>query len=110
MKKGIFFMGLFLSLCLTPCVLAQSGDGATWAQTRPEDGAGYDLDWWTDDGGGDTSPSGTGYSIGGTIGQADAATWQGIGGYTLAGGFWVTGPAVDGYEVFLPLVIRGTGP
>ncbi len=71
---------------------------------------GYDLDWWTADGGGDMSPAGTGYSLSGTVGQPDAATWQGASGYTLSGGFWVTGPAMDGYEVFLPLVIRGSGP
>ncbi len=75
-----------------------------WAQEE-----GYDLDWWTLDGGGASSPSGTGYTLGGTVGQPDAAVWQDA-GYTLSGGFWLTGPAVAGYEVFLPVVIRSSGP
>ena len=39
------------------------------------------------DSGGVTFGSGGGYTLGGTAGQPDAATWSG-GGYTLDGGFW----------------------
>jgi hypothetical protein len=63
---------------------------------------GYDLSWWTVDGGGGML-SGGGYTLGGTAGQPDAAMWTG-GGYTLAGGFW-GGVAVE-YHVYLPLVLR----
>jgi hypothetical protein len=78
---------------------------------------GYDLDWWTvDDGGANNQAGANGYSLGGTIGQPDAATWQagGTGGsqthpYQLSGGFWFTGLAVTGYEIFLPVIVQG-GP
>ncbi|MBN1137575.1 MAG: hypothetical protein JXM73_13390 [Anaerolineae bacterium] len=65
---------------------------------------GYDLSWWTVDGGGHTFSAGGGYSLGGTIGQADAGVLSGT-GYRLAGGFWSGGAAV--YEIYLPLVLRG---
>ncbi len=97
MKQTVLLTLLILVwLLLVPAAQAQDGD--------------YELVWWTADGGGMTGQGGAnGYFLGGTIGQHDAATWTG-GGYTLSGGFWVTGPAMDGYEVFLPLVIRGSGP
>jgi hypothetical protein len=60
--------------------------------------AGYDLTWWTADGGGGNS-AGNGYSLNGTIGQPDAGTLS-SGNYRLEGGFWGGGvparlPAVD---------------
>lgn len=64
---------------------------------------GYDLSWWTVDGGGATWSEGGGYSLGGTIGQADAGALGG-GGYTLLGGFW--GGAAVQYRAYLPLVMR----
>jgi hypothetical protein len=63
--------------------------------------AGYDISWWTVDGGGATLNSGGGYALGGTIGQPDAGLMSG-GDYTLSGGFWIAG----GYSTYLPLVIR----
>ena len=72
-------------------VLAQSGDG-------------YDLTWWTVDGGGVGAGLPGPYSLGGTIGQADAETLAG-GGYTLVGGFW-HGGGVSGQYIYLPLVLR----
>lgn len=68
-----------------------------------QSGGGYDLSWSTIDGGGYTFSEGGGYSLGGTIGQADAGALSG-GGYTLAGGFW--GGAAAQYRVYLPLVVR----
>ena len=56
--------------------------GVVSAQT----GGGYDLTWWTVDGGGG-SLSGGGYTLMGTAGQPDAGSVGG-GGYTLSGGFW----------------------
>ena len=50
-------------------------------------GGGYDLSWWTVDGGGTTSGTGGVYALAGTIGQPDAGTLSG-GAYTLDGGFW----------------------
>jgi len=92
MKWVTIFSLVTLALLLAPVAWAQEG---------------YDLSWWTVDGGGASPPSGTGYTLGGTIGQPDAATWQGASTYTLSGGFWFTGPALAGYEVFLPVIVRG---
>ena len=63
---------------------------------------GYDLSWWTVDGGGGVSSS-PGYSLAGTIGQPDAGVLSGP-GYTLSGGFWQGGGSI--YHVYLPLVMR----
>ncbi len=53
---------------------------------------GYDLGWWTVNGGGETFSTGGGYNLGGTIGQADAGQTTSGGWYGLSGGFW---PAAD---------------
>jgi hypothetical protein len=49
---------------------------------------GYDLSWWTVDGGGDTHVSGGAYALGGTIGQLDAGGEVAGSPYSLLGGFW----------------------
>jgi NADPH-dependent 2,4-dienoyl-CoA reductase/sulfur reductase-like enzyme len=66
--------------------------------------AGYDLSWWTIDGGGYTFSSGGEYELGGTIGQPDA--WRGAttGAYSLSTGFWSCGP--PRYDTYLPLVLK----
>lgn len=64
---------------------------------------GYDLSWWTVDGGGGMFSTGGNYSLGGTIGQPDAGPLAGT-GYILAGGFWSGGGQL--YRVYLPLVMR----
>ena len=58
--------------------------------------AGYDLSWYTIDGGGGTSTGGT-YDVSGTAGQPDAGiAMTGGGGYSITGGFWpAAGPAVN---------------
>jgi hypothetical protein len=65
--------------------------------------AGYTLDWWTVDGGGQTEPDGIGYTLSASIGQPDADVWSG-GSYTLSGGFW--GGEGAQYAVYLPVVLR----
>ena len=67
-------------------------------------GAGYELSWYSIDGGGGMFSTGGGYSLGGTIGQPDAGTLSG-GSYALQGGFWSGG--ANAYKVFLPLVMKG---
>jgi len=84
----VLFLGLALAFA-TVTVLAQSGSG-------------YDLSWWTVDGGGRMGSAANGYALGGTAGQPDAAVWFG-GDYRLAGGFW---GAVE-YRIYLPLVLKG---
>ena len=66
-------------------------------------GGGYDLTWWTVDGGG-AAVSGGGYSLMGTTGQPDAGPTLSGGGYTLVGGFW--GGAAPPYYAYLPLVLQ----
>lgn len=66
--------------------------------------SGYDLSWWTVDGGGGTA-SGASYTLVGTIGQPDAGILTG-GNYTLGGGFWRGGVAAAEYKVYLPMILR----
>jgi hypothetical protein len=67
---------------------------------------GYELSWWTVDGGGHTYSTGGGYELGGTIGQPDAGVLAG-GGYTLSSGYWRGGAVVRNPYLFcLPLVLR----
>jgi hypothetical protein len=89
-KRLIFvvaFLGLLIVLSST---LAQADDG-------------YDLSWWTVDGGGQTFSSDGRYSLGGTAGQCDAGILEG-GDYMLVGGFW-SGAKVE-YLLCLPLALR----
>ncbi len=65
--------------------------------------SGYDLSWYTIDGGGATFSVGGGYSLGGSIGQPDAGSMGG-GSYQLNGGFW--GGAAINYNIYLPLVFK----
>ena len=70
-------------------------------------GGGYDLSWWTVDGGGLISSQGRGYVLGGTAGQPDAGASMSGGDYTLAGGFWGVGSAGgSGGDVYLPIVVK----
>lgn len=52
------------------------------------EGQPYELDWATVDGGGVTASSGGAYTLGGTVGQADAGSVASGGVYSLRGGFW----------------------
>ena len=102
MKRTASLVALVALLMLASLVLARG-------QTRGSapTGSGYDLAWWTVDGGGTTSITGGGYTLGGTAGQPDAGALAG-GGYTLAGGFWGGGAAAI-HSVYLPLVLRNSG-
>jgi hypothetical protein len=67
---------------------------------------GYELPWWTVDGGGTSALAGAGYTLAGTAGQPDAGGLIG-GGYTLSGGFWRGGAApASPYAIYVPLVKR----
>ncbi len=86
-KASIALLALLCGLVLANAVLAQDG---------------YDLSWWTVDGGG-TASSAEGYTLTGAIGQPDADLLVG-GGYTLSGGFWAG--LLARYESYLPLIMR----
>jgi len=75
-----------------------------WALAASGDG--FDLSWFSIDGGGGES-NGGGYVLIGTIGQPDVGGLSG-GGYYLAGGFWpaqVPGAPAD-HSAYLPLILR----
>lgn len=65
-------------------------------------GGGYEMPWFTVDGGGGESAGG-GFTLAGTIGQADAGALSG-GPFTLVGGFWPGAGA--NFLRFLPIVLR----
>ena len=69
--------------------------------TLPQDS--YELSWYSIDGGGATLSEGGSYSLGGSIGQADAGAMSG-GSYSLIGGFWAGVPA--NYSAFVPIAVR----
>ena len=92
MKRTLTPVFLVAALSLVAStVLAQSGSG-------------YEVAWWTVDGGG-RQMSAAQYTVVGTAGQHDANALAG-GGYTLAGGFWGGGAVTLGYDIYLPLVLR----
>jgi hypothetical protein len=68
---------------------------------------GYEITYWTVDGGGATFSAGGNYQLGGTVGQPDAGQLTG-GSYKLGGGFWGGGAAAPPPTPigprFLPLV------
>ena len=95
MKRTLFIASILLILLV----------GVSLASAQTLDG--YTIDWWTTGGGGGTSAA-EGYSLSGSIGQADAGEMSG-GGYTVTGGFWgdaVEQAAVQPYQSYLPLVKR----
>ena len=66
---------------------------------------GFNLSWWTVDGGGGISSGGV-YSLSATIGQPDAGSLSG-GEFTLAGGFWSEEVSLPPPQMlYLPLVNR----
>ncbi len=100
MRKQISKRGLCLALiALVVCVVVVSRSAYP---ANAQTGGTYDLTWNSIDGGGAMLSAGGSYSLGGTIGQADAGTLSG-GSYTLAGGFW-GGAAIN--NIYLPLVLR----
>lgn len=85
-----------ISLALVLLLLAM-----TWSALAVD---GYDLSWWTVDGGGGSATGGT-YTLTGTAGQPDAGALTG-GQYTLGGGFWGGGALTRDYNLFLPLILK----
>jgi hypothetical protein len=81
--------------------LLVGGGLAAYAQT----GGGYDLTWWTVDGGGETGISGGGYTVLSTAGQPDAEVPISGGEYTLLSGFWPEAVVPPG-DIFLPIILK----
>ena len=67
---------------------------------------GWDLSWWTVDGGGHTFSTGGNFRLGATIGQPDAGVLS-AGDFILTGGVWSGGMAAPvRYSTYLPVVLR----
>ena len=95
MLRVMMFLLAVSALCLAAAsVIVAAPDSPT---------NGYSISWWTVDGGGGNSSSGP-YTLGGTIGQADAQTSSG-GVYVLTGGFW-NESVIRGYRVYLPIILK----
>lgn len=96
-----------MTLTVLLLVFIALGQTAATSSSPPNFGAStadYDLSWWTVDGGGGHGTGQGGYALDGTIGQPDAGVMAG-GDYTLSGGLWAGGGAVE-HCVYLPLVLR----
>jgi hypothetical protein len=89
-----------VALALLMLVLLGSPQSARPANAQS--GGTYDLTWNSIDGGGGMFSAGGAYTLGETIGQADAGTMSG-GSYTLNGGFWVDWL---GNHLNLPLILK----
>ncbi len=89
-------------LSVLALVFVALSTGLVQAQAPAAPTTGYEITWYTIDGGG-AMPGGGSYSLGGTIGQPDAGTLSG-GSYSLNGGFW--GGGTTNYAVYLPLVLK----
>ena len=102
MKRTILLLAMATMILGSSAVLAQTNGGASAGL-----GTGYDLSWWTVDGGGGTV-NGGGYTMMGTAGQADTGPALSGGGYTLTGGFWA-GRSAGGptsHTTYLPVVSK----
>jgi hypothetical protein len=92
--RMVIFSLVFLALISASAALADGG---------------FDIPWWTVDGGGGQSSGGS-YSVMGSVGQADTGTMSG-GQYSVNGGFWNAEGAVfptplpAGQWIYLPMVI-----
>jgi hypothetical protein len=95
MNKHIKYGLLLLSL-----IAVWLAYGSVLAQT----GGGYDLSWWTVDGGG-SAVSGGAYALMGTVGQPEPGAVLTGGTFTLYSGFWPAGGAAR-YSIYLPLVLK----
>ncbi len=96
MKKtrGVILLAVLLAALVV--------SGVVWAHANS---GVFDLNWNVVAGGGTTNATGSGgYTLGGTIGQADAGARSG-GSYTLNDGFW---HMARFYTVYLPAAVSNT--
>ncbi len=80
--------GMSLSAAMLLCLLYASA----------QSGGGYDLSWWTIDGG-VTFATGGAFNLGGTVGQPDASNPLTGGFYSLTGGFWFASCLISNGDV-----------
>ena len=92
-----------LLILLGPVLLLAGAVGLAYA------GSGYQVSWWTVDGGGGRLSSDGGYALLGNVGQPDAGQPLSSASYSLVGGFWSGAPAEPPqgeFTIFLPVVLR----
>jgi len=97
-KAGKWLFTLAVLLLLIFVTLAQFSDGVSARIST-----GYDLSWWTVDGGG-SKVRDDGHVLMGTIGQPDAGPALSKDNYTLIGGF--RPGALTQYRIYLPVVLK----
>jgi len=77
---------------------------ATVVQAQPND---YEITRWSvHAGGGSHSDATSGYTLTGSVGQADVGPEAEGGTYSVVGGFWPSGITQIFFDIFLPLVLR----
>ncbi len=92
---------LIVGLLLLALLVAAAGGLAAYAQT----GAGYRLDWWTVDTGGQQAATGGGYTLDTTAGQPEAdPAASGGGPYMLQSSYWPG--AREAWWLYLPVLKR----
>jgi hypothetical protein len=99
--KRLIISGIFVSMAVL--LIGTASTNAQRINESPQ--GGYDLSWYTINGGGATFSTGGSYSLGGTIGQPEAVGQVGNSPYTLVDGFW-GGVSIANYALYLPLVRR----
>jgi len=106
MRKKIPVLVVAVLLCLA----ASAGPRVAAGTASAQSGNGYDLSWWTVDGGGGAMTGSTGsrsYTLTGTSGQPDAGILA-QSPYSLEGGFWGRSESTEAkHRVYLPVVLRG---
>jgi hypothetical protein len=93
MKKGLILIVLILLLFSVVIVAAQNG---------------YDIPWWSIDGGAQTSSEDL-FTLNGIAGQPDAGRAMTGGDYQVTGGYWQaseSGGGEEKFKVFLPNILR----
>jgi len=97
MRRNIFLLAFAILVLLSALSLSH-------APILAQSGGTYDLTWSSLEGGGGMFSTGGAYSLGGTIGQADAGAMSG-GSYALAGGFWFGGTS-SLTNLYLPIIFK----
>ncbi|MBI5030039.1 MAG: hypothetical protein HZB51_05895 [Chloroflexi bacterium] len=96
MKRKTILITVAIAMIVAALALGNVPTSAKPADT-------YTIDWYTINGGGTMSTSGSPYTLSGTIGQSEAGAISG-GNYKLSGGFWSVIDSLS--KLFLPLILR----
>jgi len=101
MKRKTVFVAMVLVALLIVFLALNVRVGYAEPGSAPRT-VGYEISWYTVDGGGAQDLTGGTYTLSGTIGQFDAGSQSG-GAYQLNGGYWVD---LFGYRLNLPVILK----